>query len=84
MAKACDESRHLGGRLLDHVVHPRQIFLAVPLHHRRQPRFKPQTAFVDPFPAIAAIGAVTAAAAFFPNIYVLPLRHPPGVAKQLA
>ena len=84
LAKACDEAGIWAVACSDHVVHPREISSPYPYTTDGSPRFKPQTAFVDPFVAIAAMGAVTERLRFFTNIYVLPLRHPLGVAKQLA
>jgi alkanesulfonate monooxygenase SsuD/methylene tetrahydromethanopterin reductase-like flavin-dependent oxidoreductase (luciferase family) len=40
-----------------------------------------QTPFLDPFAAIAAMGAVTRRVSFFPNVLKLPVRHPLLVAK---
>ncbi|MBL0204644.1 MAG: TIGR03619 family F420-dependent LLM class oxidoreductase [Candidatus Microthrix sp.] len=84
LAKACEDAGIWAVACSDHVVHPREINSPYPYTTDGSPRFPPQSPFVDPFVAMAAMGAVTERLRFFTNIYVLPLRHPLGVAKQLA
>ena len=84
LAKACDEAGIWAVACSDHVVHPREISSPYPYTTDGSPRFPPQTSFVDPLVAMSAMGAVTQRLRFFTNIYVLPLRHPLGVAKQRA
>ncbi|MDX2381313.1 MAG: TIGR03619 family F420-dependent LLM class oxidoreductase [Acidimicrobiia bacterium] len=46
--------------------------------------WKPETPFVEPFLAIAAMAAVTERLRFYTNVYKLPLRNPLLVAKEVS
>ena len=84
LARACEDAGFWAVACSDHVAHPREISSPYPYSDDGSPRFPPGTAFVDPLVAMAAMGVVTERLRFFTNIYVLPLRNPLGVAKQLA
>ena len=46
--------------------------------------WSPETPFIDPFIAIAAMAAVTERIGFYTNVYKLPLRSPLLVAKEVS
>lgn len=68
----------------DHVVHPETLATPYPYTPDGAPRWQPFTEWPDPWVAIAAMAAVTERIRFLTSIYVLPLRNPFLVAKQVA
>lgn len=84
LAQACETAGIWAVACSDHVVHPREISSPYPYTEDGSPRFPPGTPFVDPLVAMGAMGAVTERLHFLTNIYVLALRNPLAVAKQLA
>ena len=68
----------------DHVVHPETIASRYPYTKDGGIRWTEDTAWPDPFVAIAAMAAVTTRVTFLTNVYVLALRNPFLAAKQIA
>ncbi len=84
IARAADEARFGALAISDHVVHPRKIETPYPYTPDGSPRWQPFTEWPDPWVAIAAMAACTTRVRFFTSIYVLPMRNPFLVAKQIA
>lgn len=68
----------------DHVAHPESIASRYPYTEDGKIRWTEDTAWPDPWVAIAAMAAVTTRVRFLTNIYVLALRNPFLAAKQIA
>jgi probable F420-dependent oxidoreductase len=77
IAEACGFE---GLALADHVAIP-EGFASV--HPSGQNPFTPESSFPEPFVSIAAMAAVTERLRFMSYVYVLPMREPLGVAKQV-
>ena len=84
IARAADEAGYGALAISDHVVHPRKIDTPYPYTPDGTPRWEPFTEWPDPWVAIAAMAACTDRLRFFTSIYVLPMRNPFLVAKQIA
>ncbi len=84
IARAADEAGFGALGISDHVVHPRTIRTPYPYTPDGSPRWQPFTEWPDPWVAIAAMAAVTSRIRFLTSIYVLPMRNPFLVAKQIA
>ena len=84
IARAADEAGLDAVAISDHVVHPKQIATPYPYTPDGEPRWQPFTEWPDPMVAIGAMAAVTERLRFVTSIYVLPMRNPFLVAKQVA
>ncbi len=84
IARAADEAGLYGVGISDHVVHPQQLATPYPYTPDGEPRWQPFTEWPDPMVTIGAMAAVTSALRFITSIYVLPMRNPFLVAKQVA
>ncbi len=84
IARAADDAGFGALAISDHVVHPRTIRTPYPYTPDGSPRWQPFTEWPDPWVAIAAMAAVTQKIRFLTSIYVLPMRNPFLVAKQIA
>jgi probable F420-dependent oxidoreductase len=84
IARTADEVGFGGLAISDHVVHPETIRTPYPYTPDGAPRWQPFTEWPDPWVAIAAMAARTERIRFFTSIYVLPMRNPFLVAKQVA
>ncbi len=69
--------------LSDHVVHPEKIRSPYPYTPDGAPRWDAPAPWVDPWVAIGTMSAVTERLRFVTGIYVLPMRNPFLVAKEL-
>ncbi len=69
-----------GLALADHILIPEQI---ASVHPSGENPFTPETAFQDPLVSIASMAAVTTRLRFMPYVYILPMRDPFSVAKQM-
>ena len=67
----------------DHVVFPEKLASAYPYAKDGKPYWTGATPWPDPFTAIAAMAAVTERLKFLTNIFILPVRNPVLVAKQI-
>jgi len=68
----------------DHVAFPENLTTRYPYSDDGRPIWSASTPWPDPWTAIAAMAAVTEHLRFFTHVYVLALRHPLLVAKQVA
>lgn len=68
----------------DSVFYPEHVSADYPYSADGQRFWAPETPFVEPFVAIAAMAAVTTRIRFVTNVVKLPLRDPLVVAKQLS
>jgi probable F420-dependent oxidoreductase len=68
----------------DHVVMPVEPKSPYPFSSDGRPPFDPRTPFLDPFVALAWIGALTTRVQLGTGVLILPLRHPIAVGKQAA
>ncbi len=84
IARCADDAGFGALAISDHVVHPETIRTPYPYTVDGAPRWKPFTEWPDPWVAIGAMAAVTKGICFFTSIYVLPMRNPFLVAKQVA
>lgn len=84
IAQAADAAGYHGLALADHVVNLETLETPYPYTADGSRRWGPFTPWVDPWVTIGALGAVTERLRFFTNIYVLPMRDPFTVAKQVA
>ncbi len=84
IARVADEAGFGALAISDHVVHPESIATPYPYTEDGSPRWQPFTEWPDPWVAIGAMAAVTKRIRFFTSIYVLPMRNPFLVAKQVA
>lgn len=84
MAKAADASGWDWFALSDHVVFPEALASSYPYAKDGKPYWEGSTPWPDPWVAISAMAAVTERLGFFTNVYILPVREPLLVAKQLA
>ncbi len=69
--------------LSDHVVHPEKIRSPYPYTPDGTPRWEAPAPWADPWVAIGAMSSVTERIRFVTGIYVLPMRNPFLVAKEL-
>ncbi len=84
IAAAADAAGYHALALSDHVVNLETLATPYPYTSDGQRRWEPFTPWLDPWVAIGALGAVTERLRFFTNVYVLPMRDPFTVAKQIA
>ena len=84
LAKAADEAGYHAMALADHVVNLETLTTQYPYTEDGKRRWDAFTPWVDPWVTIGALSAVTERLRFFTNVYVLPMRDPFTVAKQIA
>ena len=84
LAKAADEAGYHAMALADHVVNLETLTTQYPYTEDGKRRWEAFTPWVDPWVTIGALSAVTERLRFFTNVYVLPMRDPFTVAKQIA
>lgn len=84
MARTADESGWDWFAVSDHLVFPEKLASAYPYAKDGKPYWSTSTPWPDPWTAIAAMAAVTERLRFLTNIYILPVRNPVLVAKQIA
>src|SRR5690242_6847538 len=83
MARAAEANGFDTIAVPDSVFYPRDVAAPYPYSADGGRFWAPDTPFVDPFVAIAAMAAVTERIHFTTNVVKLPLRDPLLVAKQL-
>jgi probable F420-dependent oxidoreductase len=81
IAQTADGLGYAGVVLPDHVALPEEAASSYPYSEYR---LDPRAPFLDPWPAIAAMAAVTTRLRFATYVYILPMRDPFSVAKSLA
>ncbi len=84
MARAAEENGFDSIAVPDSVFFPETVSGDYPFTDGGERWWAPETPFVDPFVAIAAMGAVTERITFLTNVLKLPLRSPLLVAKQVS
>ncbi len=84
IARAADQCGFHAVAISDHVVHPKEIATSYPYTSDGAPRWQPFTEWPDAWVSIGAMAAVTERLRFFTSVYVLPMRNPFLVAKQVA
>ena len=81
LAPIIEEIGYAGVVLPDHVALPDQANSSYPYSEYE---LDPKAPFLDPWPAITAMAAVTQRLRFSTYVYILPMRDPFSVAKSLA
>ncbi|NQZ98232.1 MAG: LLM class F420-dependent oxidoreductase [Myxococcales bacterium] len=81
IARTADDLGFTGVVLPDHVALPEHTETSYPYSDYE---LEPTRPFLDPWPAIASMAAVTTKLLFSTYVYVLPMRDPFSVAKSLA
>ena len=81
LAPSIEEFGYSGVVLPDHVALPDQAHSSYPYSEYE---LDPKAPFLDPWPAITAMAAVTERLRFSTYVYILPMRDPFSVAKSLA
>ena len=84
LAREADRCGFYAVAISDHVVHPKKITTPYPYTADGEPRWQPFTDWPDPWVTIGAMSAVTERLRFLTSVYVLPMRNPFLVAKQIA
>lgn len=84
LARTADECGWDWFALSDHLVFPEKLASAYPYAKDGKPYWTGSTPWPDPWTAIAAMAAVTRRLQFLTNIYILPVRNPILIAKQIA
>ena len=79
-----EEAGFEGILLADHVFAPESYESRYPYDSSGEPPFNERTPFPEVFATICALSMVTKRLRFMPNVYVLPMRHPIDVAKNLS
>jgi probable F420-dependent oxidoreductase len=83
VARGAEEAGFHGVLISDHLFFPAKLTSRYPYSPDGRPGFDGTTPFPDPWPAIAAMAAVTTRLRFGTMVYILPLRHPLEVAKTV-
>src|SRR5689334_2706744 len=84
LAKAADECGWHAVTCSDHVVNPKEISSPYPYTADGTRRWEPFTPWPDCWVAIGAMAGATEQLHFFTNVYVLPMRPPFVIAKEVA
>jgi len=84
LARAAEASGFTTITVPDSVFYPESVTAEYPYSTDGSRFWAPETPFVEPFVAIAAMAAVTERVRFLTNVVKLPLRDPLLVAKQLS
>lgn len=84
LARAAESFGYAAVALPDAVFYPETASADYPYSADGRRFWKPETPFVEPFVAIAAMAAVTERLRFYTNVYKLPLRSPLLVAKEVS
>jgi probable F420-dependent oxidoreductase len=84
LARAAEEAGFDTIAVPDSVFFPEEVSASYPYSKDGSRFWAPDTPFVDPFVAMAAMAAVTETIGFVTNVVKLPIRDPLLVAKQLA
>ncbi|HPG27537.1 MAG: LLM class F420-dependent oxidoreductase [Spirochaetaceae bacterium] len=84
LAIAAEEAGYEALTFSDHVVYPETLDTPYPYTEDGVRRYDETSQFPDPWVVVGALSAVTTRLRFTTNAFVLPLRNPFVVAKQLA
>ncbi|MBJ22192.1 MAG: TIGR03619 family F420-dependent LLM class oxidoreductase [bacterium] len=83
LAPVCEEAGFEGINLADHLFAPEHFVSRYPYDDSGEAPFNGSTPFPEAFATIAALSQVTTTLRFLTNVYILPLRHPIEIAKDL-
>lgn len=84
VAKAAEELGFDGLILAEHIYYPREVASSYPYAPGGASPMHEGMEFPDPLIAFAAMASVTERLKFMTGVYILPLRHPIEVAKNIA
>jgi probable F420-dependent oxidoreductase len=84
LAPVAEQAGFEGIMLADHVLVPEQFSSHYPYSEEGEAPFDGTTPFPEVFATIAALSQVTTRLRFLTNVYVLPLRHPITIAKDVS
>jgi probable F420-dependent oxidoreductase len=84
LAPVCEQAGFEGIMLADHLFSPEQYVSRYPYDDSGEAPFDGTTPFPESFATIAALSQVTTRLRFLTNVYILPLRHPIEIAKDLS
>lgn len=84
LAPVCEQAGFEGIMLADHLFAPEHYTSRYPYDDSGEPPFDASTPFPESFATIAALSQVTTTLRFLTNVYILPLRHPIEIAKDLS
>ncbi len=84
LAPVCEEAGFEGIMLADHLFSPEHYVSRYPYDDSGEPPFDESTPFPESFATISALSQVTTRLRFLTNVYILPLRHPIEIAKDLS
>jgi probable F420-dependent oxidoreductase len=84
LAAVAEEAGFEGVGLADHVFAPETFTSRYPYAESGEAPFDGTTFFPEVWSSIAALSQVTTRLRFITNVYILPLRHPIEIAKQVS
>lgn len=84
LAPVCEEAGFEGIMLADHLFAPEEYASRYPYDESGEPPFDGETPFPESFATISALSQGTTKLRFLTNVYILPLRHPIEIAKDLS
>lgn len=84
LAPVAEEAGFEGIMLADHVFSPEKYDSRYPYDESGEAPFDGSTPFPESFATIAALSMITTRLRFLTNVYILPLRHPIEIAKDLS
>jgi probable F420-dependent oxidoreductase len=84
LAPVAEEAGFEGIMLADHLVVPEKFDSRYPYSEGGEAPFDGETPFPEVFATIAALSQITTRLRFLINVYILPLRHPIQIAKDVS
>lgn len=84
LAPACEAAGFEGIMLADHLFSPENYESRYPYDDSGEAPFDGSTPFPESFATISALAQVTKTLRFLTNVYILPLRHPIEIAKDVS
>ena len=84
LAPVCEDAGFEGIMLAAHLFSPEQYTSRYPDDDSGEAPFDGMTPFPESFATIAALSQITTTLRFLTNVYILPLRQPIGIAKELS
>ena len=84
LAPVCEEAGFEGIMLADHLFSPEHYVSRYPYDDSGEAPFDGSTPFPESFATISALSMITTRLRFLTNVYILPLRHPIEIAKDLS
>lgn len=84
LAPVAEEAGFEGIMLADHILVPERFDSRYPYSESGDAPFDGKTPFPEVFATIAALSQITTRLRFLTNVYVLPLRHPITIAKDVS